>query len=54
MTPAEVTEQLLKEHEVEDSLKGLINFLHKKMKEEEEAMEITQMESDDEKKECSP
>ncbi|TMW88419.1 hypothetical protein EJD97_018591 [Solanum chilense] len=37
VTPAEVAEQLLKEHEVEDSLKGLINFLHKKMKEKEEA-----------------
>ncbi|KAH0688790.1 hypothetical protein KY285_015944 [Solanum tuberosum] len=33
VTPVEVAEQLLKEHEVEDSLKGLINFLHKKMKE---------------------
>jgi len=36
VTPAEVAEQLLKEHEVGDSLKGLINFLHKKMKEKEE------------------
>uniref|UniRef100_M1C264 ATP binding protein n=2 Tax=Solanum tuberosum TaxID=4113 RepID=M1C264_SOLTU len=53
VTPAEVAEQLLKEHEVEDSLKGLINFLHQKMKEKEEAMEITQMESVDEKKESN-
>ncbi|KAH0688796.1 hypothetical protein KY289_016154 [Solanum tuberosum] len=53
VTPAEVAEQLLKEHEVEDSLKGLINFLHQKMKEKEVAMEITQMESVDEKKESN-
>ncbi|XP_049394814.1 protein HYPER-SENSITIVITY-RELATED 4-like [Solanum stenotomum] len=53
VTPAEVAEQLLKEHEVEDSLKGFINFLHQKMKEKEEAMEITQMESVDEKKESN-
>ncbi|KAG5614275.1 hypothetical protein H5410_014099 [Solanum commersonii] len=57
VTPAEVAEQLLKEHEVEDSLKGFINFLHQKMKEKEEdkakKVEITQMKSVDEKKECN-
>ncbi|KAH0691420.1 hypothetical protein KY289_018778 [Solanum tuberosum] len=57
VTPAEVAEQLLKEHEVGDSLKGLINFLHKKMKEKEEdkakKVEITQMKSVDEKKESN-
>ncbi|KAH0685400.1 hypothetical protein KY290_016670 [Solanum tuberosum] len=37
VTPAEVAEQLLKEDEAEDSLKGLINFIHKKIKEKEEA-----------------
>ncbi|KAL3372791.1 hypothetical protein AABB24_005030 [Solanum stoloniferum] len=55
VTPAEVAEQLLKEDEVENSLKGLINFLHKKIKENEEVkakkVEITQVESVDEKKE---
>ncbi|KAM3306242.1 protein HYPER-SENSITIVITY-RELATED 4-like [Capsicum chacoense] len=55
VTPAEVAEQLLKEDEVEYSLKGLINFLHKKIKEKEEEktkkVEITQVESVDEKKE---
>ncbi|KAJ8558342.1 hypothetical protein K7X08_005108 [Anisodus acutangulus] len=39
VTPAEVAEQLLKEDEVEDSLQGLIEFLHKKIKDKEE--EIT-------------
>ncbi|KAG5614247.1 hypothetical protein H5410_014071 [Solanum commersonii] len=57
VTPAEVAEQLLKEHGVGDSLKGLINFLHKKMKEKEEdkvtKVEITQMKSVDEKKESN-
>ncbi|KAH0685383.1 hypothetical protein KY290_016658 [Solanum tuberosum] len=57
VTPAEVAEQLLKEHEVGDSLKGLINFLHKKMKEKEEdkakKVEITQVKSVDEKKESN-
>ncbi|WMV18110.1 hypothetical protein MTR67_011495 [Solanum verrucosum] len=57
MTPAEVAEQLLKEHEVEDSLKGFINFLHQKMKEKEEdkakKVEITQMKSVDEKTESN-
>ncbi|KAG5614262.1 hypothetical protein H5410_014086 [Solanum commersonii] len=52
VTPAEVAEQLLKEDEVENSLKGLINFLHKKIKENEEVkakkVEITQVESVDE------
>ncbi|CAN4109879.1 unnamed protein product [Withania somnifera] len=55
VTPAEVAEQLLKEDEVEDSLKGLINFLHTKMKEKEEEkakeVEITQVKSVEEKKE---
>ncbi|XP_049387455.1 protein HYPER-SENSITIVITY-RELATED 4-like, partial [Solanum stenotomum] len=55
VTPAEVAEQLLKEDEVENSLKGLINFLHKKIKENEEVkakkVEITQVESVDEKEE---
>ncbi|XP_004234548.1 protein HYPER-SENSITIVITY-RELATED 4-like [Solanum lycopersicum] len=55
VTPAEVAEQLLKEDEVENSLKGLINFLYKKIKENEEEkarkMEITQLEFVDEKKE---
>ncbi|XP_059283115.1 protein HYPER-SENSITIVITY-RELATED 4-like [Lycium ferocissimum] len=55
VTPAEVAEQLLKEDEVEDALKGLINFLHKRIKEKEEEkakkVEITQVESVDEKKE---
>ncbi|KAK4366305.1 hypothetical protein RND71_014185 [Anisodus tanguticus] len=36
VTPAEVAEQLLKEDEVEDSLQGLIEFLHKKIKDKEE------------------
>ncbi|KAH0704259.1 hypothetical protein KY285_018537 [Solanum tuberosum] len=36
VTPAEVAEQLLKEDEVDNSLKGLINFFHKKIKENEE------------------
>ncbi|XP_057786763.1 AAA-ATPase At3g50940-like [Salvia miltiorrhiza] len=35
-TPAEVAEQLLKEDEPHDSLQGLIDFLHKKMRENEE------------------
>ncbi|XP_015069237.1 protein HYPER-SENSITIVITY-RELATED 4-like isoform X1 [Solanum pennellii] len=55
VTPAEVAEQLLKEDEVENSLKGLINFLYKKIKENEEEkarkLEITQLEFVDEKKE---
>ncbi|PHT41338.1 hypothetical protein CQW23_20192 [Capsicum baccatum] len=55
VTPAEVAEQLLKEDEVEHSLKGLINFLHKKIKEKEEEktkkVEITQVESVDEEEE---
>ncbi|XP_059283767.1 AAA-ATPase At3g50940-like [Lycium ferocissimum] len=55
VTPAEVAEQLLKEDEVEDALKGLINFLHKKIQEKEEEkakkVEITQVKSVDEKKE---
>ncbi|XP_027771090.1 AAA-ATPase At3g50940-like [Solanum pennellii] len=37
VTPAEVAEQLLKEDEAEDSLRGLVNFIHKKIKEKEEA-----------------
>nr|XP_016443911.1 PREDICTED: protein HYPER-SENSITIVITY-RELATED 4-like [Nicotiana tabacum] len=55
VTPAEVAEQLLKEDEIEHSLKGLINFLNAKRKEKEETkakkVEITQVESVDEKKE---
>ncbi|CAN4116780.1 unnamed protein product [Withania somnifera] len=52
VTPAEVAEQLLKEDEVEDSLKGLINFLHKKIKEKEEkAKKVEIAEAVDEKKE---
>ncbi|XP_016489223.1 protein HYPER-SENSITIVITY-RELATED 4 [Nicotiana tabacum] len=55
VTPAEVAEQLLKEDEIEHSLKGLINFLNVKRKEKEEAkakkVEITQVESVNEKKE---
>ncbi|XP_075105612.1 AAA-ATPase At3g50940-like [Nicotiana tabacum] len=38
VTPAEVAEQLLKEDEIEISLNGLINFLHVKIKEKEDAM----------------
>lgn len=33
VTPAEVAEQLMKDDEVEASLKGLIDFLHMKKKE---------------------
>lgn len=36
VTPTEVAEQLLKEDEVDDFLRGLINFLDKKIKENEE------------------
>ncbi|XP_019244576.1 PREDICTED: AAA-ATPase At3g28510-like [Nicotiana attenuata] len=36
VTPAEVAEQLMKEDEVDIALKGLIDFLHKKRKEQEE------------------
>ncbi|XP_016468477.1 AAA-ATPase At3g50940 [Nicotiana tabacum] len=43
VTPAEVAEQLLKQDEIEDSLKGLINFLNAKRKEKK--VEITQVES---------
>lgn len=53
VTPAEVAEQLLKEDEAEDSLKGLINFVHKRIKDKEDAkakkVETPQVE--DEKKE---
>ncbi|MCD7460222.1 hypothetical protein HAX54_043110 [Datura stramonium] len=37
VTPAEVAEQLMKEDEVDIALKGLIDFLHMKKKEHEEA-----------------
>ncbi|KAL0448323.1 UNVERIFIED_CONTAM: protein HYPER-SENSITIVITY-RELATED 4 [Sesamum latifolium] len=36
-TPAEVAEQLLKNNDPDVSLQGLIGFLHKKIKENEEA-----------------
>lgn len=37
MTPAEVAEQLLKSNEPDVSLSGLVDFLHVKGKENEEA-----------------
>lgn len=53
VTPTKVAEQLLKEDEVDDFLKGLINFLDKKIKENEEEktkkVKIIQVESIDEK-----
>ncbi|OIT29906.1 PREDICTED: AAA-ATPase At3g50940-like [Nicotiana attenuata] len=53
VTPAEVAEQLLKEDEIEISLNGLINFLHVKIKEKEDAMfrkvEAKQIETNEKK-----
>lgn len=36
-TPAEVAEQLLKDDDADASLQGFIDFLHKKMRDNEEA-----------------
>ncbi|XP_009632017.1 AAA-ATPase At3g50940-like [Nicotiana tomentosiformis] len=53
VTPAEVAEQLLKEDEIEISLNGLINFLHVKIKEKEDAkfkkVEAAQVETNEKK-----
>lgn len=49
VTPAEVAEQLLKQNEPEDSLEGLMEFLHEsKRKETEKALQ--QVDDDDKKK----